>query len=243
MTYTPSVSAVYNKHTDDTYRNNSLKGCGRDAFFGAIYTLHKEYGVLNANFNQINSASTNHYYYVVPQGKINRPRSHAQMLLSRYLSAIYRTIEVMKYCLATAAQTSPTGIYLHPPMSSTLSRWDSSSQTGKQPWSHACDDVLTRFTYLRGIRNATVHASLKGFKHDYDGSNDTVLISIKPSQLDQDQALQGYDPQNSATTYSFTDTYLRFENDTDEALHPVDNIFEYHNTIIEPFVKKFATEL
>jgi hypothetical protein len=243
MAYTPSVSAVYDQYTDDTYRNNSLRGCGRDAFFGAIYTLHKEYGILNANFKQISAAPTDHYYYAVPQGQTKNPRFHAQMLLSRYLSAIYRTIEVMKFCLATATQTAPTDISIHPPMSPALSRWDSSSQTGQQPWNHACDDVMTRFTYLRGIRNAAVHASLKGFKHDYDSSNDTVLISIKPTQLDQDQALQGYDPQHKPATYSFTDTYLRFEDDTDEALHPVDNIFEYHNAIIEPFIKKFANEL
>ncbi|WP_225336216.1 hypothetical protein [Halomicrobium urmianum] len=243
MTYTPSVSSVYNRYTDDTYRNNSLKGCGRDAFFGAIYILRKEYEILEANFKQVSTAATDHYYYMVPSGKVNQPRFHAQMLLSRYLSAIYRTIEVMKVCLATAVQSSPTDVFLHPPMSPALSRWDNSTQTGKQPWNQACDEVMTRFTYLRGIRNAAVHASLKGFTLDYDDTNDTVLISINPNQLDQDQALQGYDPQHQSATYSFTDTYLRFETDTDEALHPVDNIFEYHNAIIEPFIQKFATEL
>lgn len=241
MSYTPSISNLYNQCTNSTYRNHILKGCGRDAFFGAIYTLRKEYDVLEAKFTQVSNISDNRYYYTVPKGSVNKPRFRAQMLLSRYLSAIYRVIEVIKFCLATSARVPPNKIDLHPPMSPTLSRWDRSSQTGKQPWMQACDDVLTRFTYLRGIRNAAVHGSLNGFNHHYNKSDNRILISIKPNEFDKDQALIGHSPPN--TNYSFSDTYLRFETDTDEALHPLDNIFEYHNSIIDPFVKKFANEL
>lgn len=243
MTYTPSVSAVYTNYTNSTYRNHSLKGCGRDAFFGAIYTLHEEYRALAKNFTQIGAATDSHYYYDVPPGSTSRPRFHAYMLLSRYLSAIYRTIEVMKVSMATATGRDPTSFDLHPPMRNAVSRWDTSSRTGRQPWNHACDAVMTRFTYLRGIRNAAVHASLNGFILDHDTGTGTVLISIEPQTLDTDQALRGYDPATQSVTYSFSDTYLRFENDTDEALHPVDTIFEYHGSIIDPFVKKFANQL
>lgn len=234
MGYQPSVRDVYEHYTDSDYRNNSLLGCRRETFVEAAYRLNQEYVGLETAFDPV--GADGHYGYVVQDGD-DRPVLRAHTLLSRYLSAVYRVIEAMRVCLSTATGEPMSSIRLHPETRSALSRWDSG---GQQPESHVCDKVMARFTYLRGVRNAVVHGSYDCF--DAEQTTDWVVVSLNPDTLDDDSALSGYDPDHEPTTYTFTDTYLRFEDET-EARYPVDNVVKYHRSVVFPFVRAFENEL
>lgn len=240
MNYEPSVRRVYEQCTDSEYRNNSLRGCRHETFLESVYRLNLEYEGLREAFDPVEDHDYDHehYVYVVDDAE-ESPKLRAHTLLTRYLSAVYRVIEAIKVCLSTATGESPSEIDLHPETTSALSRWDD-GDGGRQPKEQACDEVLTRFTYLRGVRNAVVHGTYACFDTERDG--DTVVVALDPTGLDDDPALSGYDPDTEPATYSFTDTYLRFEDRT-EAVYPVDNVFQYHRDVVFQFLKTFEDEL
>lgn len=235
MNYEPSVEAVYEACTESSYYNHRLRGCREETVLGAIYQLGQEYDGICRNFEQV----SNDRYTYIADINTDRPRIRARIFLSRYLSAVYRLIEAIRVCFSSAAGEPFEEIKLRPPMSSALSRWDGDG--GREDWSRACDEVMTRLTYLRGLRNAVVHGTNDGFDAEHDEETGVVL-SVSPSELDDDPALRGRD-RDGEPSYSFTDTYFRFEETRDEAVYPVDNIMRYHEEIIFPFVRAFEGEL
>lgn len=236
MKYEPSVEAVYEACTESSYDNHRLRGCREETVLGAIYQLGQEYDGICRNFEQV----SNDRYRYIADINADRPRIRARIFLSRYLSAVYRLIEAIRVCFSSAAGEPFEGIKLQPPMSGAFSRWDD-DDGGREDWNRPCDKVMTRLTYLRGLRNAVVHGTNDGLDAEHDEETG-VLLSVNPSELDDDPALRGRD-RNGKPSYSFTDTYFRFEKTREEAVYPVDNIMNYHEEIIFPFVQAFGDEL
>lgn len=239
MSYDPSVEAVYDQYTDSKYYNNILQDCREETVLSAIYQLGQEYDGLCRRFKQTESDSR--YGYDVDMNE-NRPTIKSRILLSRYLSAVYRVIESVRVCLSVAAGEPLERIKLRPPMTRARSRWDG-NDGGREKWSRPCDKVMTRLTYLRGLRNAVVHGTNDGFDAEHDEEIGRVVLSVNPSELDDDPALRGRDRDHEPASYSFTDTYFRFEKNKHEAVYPVDNIMKYHDKVIFPFVRAFEKEL
>lgn len=239
MNYDPSVRDVYQEHVDSRYTNNCLRGCRRDTFRSALDLLMRGYDDLRAQFETVGESG--HYVYVIDEDE--HPKSNAQVFLYRYLSGVYRVLEALKICLAASTNDPSNLPGLHPPMSPALSKWD--GEEGRQPWDHASDEVMTRLTYLRGIRNALVHGTDDCFDADVIGDEvPGVLLSLCPDKLDEDPAVSGYDPSSEdRESYCYTDTYLRFEESREEAVYPVDNIMKYHDEILFPFLLAFRSSL
>ncbi len=236
MKYEPSVEAVYEACTESSYDNHRLRGCREETVLGAIYQLGQEYDGICRNFEQV----SNDRYRYIADINADRPRIRARIFLSRYLSAVYRLIEAIRVCFSSAADEQFEGIKLKPDMHG-RSRWDGDGGSQGENWDWLCDKVMTRFTYLRGLRNAVVHGTNDGFDAEHDEETG-VLLSVNPSELDDDPALRGSN-RNGNRKYSFTDMYFRFEKTREEAVYPVDNIMKYHEEIIFPFVQAFGDEL
>lgn len=237
MDYDPSVAAVYEQYTGmSDWDDDPLRGCRRETVVSAIYELGREYDGLRASLEP--TRDTERYGYV-DDGE-PRPRLEARILLSRYLSAVYRLVEAIRVCLSMAADEPLERIRLYPPMHSDRSRWHPNTGGG-QPWADACDEVMTRLTYLRGLRNAVVHGTNDGFDARRDSATGLIVCSVNPSAFDRDPALHG--SRVGSADYSFSDTYFRFERSREEAVYPLDNVVCYHEDVLFPFVRAFEDEL
>lgn len=124
---------------------------------------------------------------------------------------------------------------LRPPFP-TVGEWTPQTNGNLHP-NQLSDEVLHSFLFLTGIRHVVTHATLNAFniacKTDQYGQ-ERVIVEFDPSAADSDPAVKGvYD--SNGTQRSFSDSYLRYEQDFHTVTHPIDYIQTNHHDYILPF--------
>lgn len=241
MSYSPDIKSVYEKYTNQTYYNNSLAGTPETAFSRSSYVLFEEFVSLQSSFSLNKNG---HVQFPVSGQSVDEAKSDAYVYLSRYLSALYNTIESIEWTFAEAAGVAPDDVHLRPDLQHPQSRWDNSQKRGKSNPGGLPDPVIRSFLYLIGIRNIVIHSALSALNFKHKQSPSRLLVQLEPSKMDNDPSLRHVDGGHRGKyTFSPSDQYLRFEKNYQKVKHPIDYILDDHQQYILPYLKQIASKL